>query len=64
MLKFAEDAVGVPAVLVSDSWLKFLKGSPICVAAPEWEQWVDCVGLYTERKCKKGLRKWKDKGFF
>ena len=28
MLKFAEDAVGVPAVLVSDSWLKFLERIP------------------------------------
>ena len=64
MLKFAEDAVGVPAVLVSDSWLKFLKGSPICVASPEWEQRVDCVGIYRKLKCKKGLRKWKHEGFF
>ena len=57
MLKFAEDAVGVPAVLVSDSWLKFLEGSPICVASPEWEQWIDCVGLYTKRKSKKRAQK-------
>ena len=60
-MKFIEDTVGVRAVLVCDSWLRFLERIPdMC---HQNRSSGSNVLAYTQSGGAKRLRKWKDEGY-